>query len=222
MSHPKEELQAALLWCFVERVRDLPVGDDFIRFSPDEIVELGEMLNAAAATPAALSHLPVSAGTEEVWKQFVRKGTVAGREGRHAPDAPQRRPARRPWFGPAGFPSPSPLASGNWRWYATLSALAATSIALLTVGIWGPVRFAERVAHAPASVDPGDVDTLTEQQASLLIPRMVHFQLGRRDERSLMWHMLVCPGCYEKYVALREPAPRRRTSSDRQPRPPES
>lgn len=213
MSHQKEELQAALLWCLVERVRDLPSGDEPIRFSPDEVAELGELLNAAAATPAALSHLPVSAGTDAVWQQLTRTGTVAGREGRPATDAPEGRPARRPWFSSPWFPGLSPLTAGNWRWYAVLSALAATSIALLTVGIWGPVRVVERVLHAPTAGDPGEVDALTEQQASVLIPRMVQFRLGRRDERSLMWHMLVCPGCYEKYVALRDPMSRRRTSS---------
>ena len=64
-----------------------------------------------------------------------------------------------------------------------------------------------RTVRVPVSIQDQEFLPINEEEAEALLPQMVRNQLDRRHERSLMWHMLVCPGCYDKYVELRHQRP---------------
>jgi hypothetical protein len=56
--------------------------------------------------------------------------------------------------------------------------------------------------RVPVNVD--DVQPLDERKAHELLPRMIHNQLSRPQEKDLMWHMLVCPGCLDEYIQMKQ------------------
>src|SRR5436189_82680 len=59
------------------------------------------------------------------------------------------------------------------------------------------------VLATAGSVPGADVQPLNEKQAHEFLPKMVRNELPAQQEKNLMWHMLICPGCFEEYEDLR-------------------
>ena len=92
-----------------------------------------------------------------------------------------------------------------WRFRAVSAAAAVMAAALVSVGVWHrPVSppVPVRVVKVPQGVT--GIEPMGEQTAHTLLPRMIHNQLDAQQEKNLMWHMLVCPGCYKDYNRLKQ------------------
>ena len=78
------------------------------------------------------------------------------------------------------------------------------ALAVATVGFWHKTKPTQvvylnrRVPVQLANIDPMDEDT-----AHRLIRDSFHEDLDERQEKDLLWHMLVCPGCFNQYRELR-------------------
>lgn len=187
MALTNEEIAADLTWRYVEHLRERAAIGNLERFSHEDLAELRQALEMAGEVPGALAAQPASAETQERLRARLQASIGS------APVAPapvSEKPARR----------------GGWRflWHSLLTGTAGAAVglaaAVVSVGIWHPTPAPIRVvAERPANVAP-----MTEQTAHTLIPEMVGNRLPPGQERNLMWHMLVCPGCFEEYAQLRE------------------
>jgi len=189
MAHTNEEIAAELLYRYVELLRDRAVAGQPGGLSRDELRQLAENLEIASALPAALESAP----------DLERAATARSRveDCLAAPIAAthQTPPHRSPAL------NMDRLRSGGWKLASAWGAAALCAAALLTVNVWHRPRPVVRRIRVPAAAP--DVQPLDEAHAHLLIPRMVHDELAPREERDLMWHMLVCPRCFKHYEQLR-------------------
>lgn len=184
MSAAPEVIAAELVWRYVELVREQPEGV----LSPEELQRLAAALETASALPGALE-------VEEArgCRAAVRRRVESLVE--RAPRVPVPGTARSESDRPGRRLVPV------WRFYAAACMAAAALTGVITVGWWHrpPV-----VVHRVPAAAP-DVQPLDEPRAHELITRLVREGIEPQDERNLMWHMLLCPGCYEQYVSLRRP-----------------
>jgi hypothetical protein len=206
MALTKEEIAAELVWRYVEHVRESEGAGHAAALSRAELQQLAGVLETASQVPPALE----SAGSERCRaavrtrvEQLLGEGTSASPE---RPASAPRRTGRleRLTGGAARVPVPA------WALRSAMAAAAALTLALGTVNLWHQPARVVRVAFPK---DVTDVEPMDEQQAHKLIPEMVHNQLSPREEKNLMGHMLVCPGCFDQYVEMRHHA-----GTARQPR----
>ena len=192
MAVTKEEIAADLVWRYVEQLRELPPGEAFSRA---ELEQLLEVLTTAGALPEALA---ADEGSRAAARSRLEQVLAASPQARQAapPSLPER-PAARPSL-PARM---APL----WQLRGAVAAALVLSLALFSVNLWH--RPDQPVIVRNVVDRPGDVQPIDEPKAHELLPKMVRHELQPQDEKNLMWHMLVCPGCYRDYVALREEQP---------------
>lgn len=189
MAHTNEEIAADLLYRYVEHLRDRATAGQSGGFSRDELRQLMANLETASALPAALESAP----------DLERAATVRSRvEDCLAAPAPASRqtPARRSPGLNLGWVRPR-----SWKPASAWGAAVLCAAALLTVNLWHRPTPVVRRIRVP-SLAP-DVQPIDESRAHFLIPRMVHDELEPREERDLMWHMLVCPRCFHDYERFR-------------------
>lgn len=190
MAKTNEEIAADLLWRYVEQVRERGPEPPLSRA---ELQELLQALETAGSLGPALEEARAAAH-DSALEAVVRRRMEAA-----PPPAP--RALARPATAAGGrdrFPWKLRLGRA-----LTMGATAALALALLTVNYWHRPEPAPLAAPAQRAALPHGVESLSEQRAHELIPRMVRRELAPAEERSLMWHMLVCPGCFDQYVALR-------------------
>jgi len=199
MSAPKEALAADLVWRYVEQVRELEAAGEPVRFSRAELEELVELLATASAVPEALAAEDAKAGLQEAdCRAAVRtrlETMLAAHRTAHPEPAAPERPAR------ATQRSIPPV----WKLRAALGAAAALALALATVDAWHPPKVVVKRMSVPRDVR--GVEPIDEELAEREIPLMVRNELSPQDEKNLMWHMLVCPGCFDEYVRVKREAP---------------
>jgi hypothetical protein len=184
-----EEIAADLTWRYVEHLRERAAAGHCEALAPEELVELQRAFETAGAACGAVVTQPVSAELRD----RLRERVVAGLP---APVSEAAASPSRP---------PTPKARGfRFAWGGALAALAGVVIgiggAVGSVNSWHPTPPPQRVMAAR----PADVVPITEKTAHALIPEMVENRLAPGQERNLMWHMLVCRGCFEEYAHLRE------------------
>jgi hypothetical protein len=191
-----------VVWQFVQQVRRLREEGTDLVFTRADADELAGLIETAASVPAALAEsVPNEARESRVRDQLAqalreRPGTRRGSAG------PPARPRRQ-----------VPL----WALGATASLTAILLAGLFTVNLWHrpePVTRVMRV-RVPTELDERDVEPISEREADRLMPVMVRSLLPAKQEKSLMWHMLICPGCYDRFVSLRQHRPL--AVSDHQP-----
>jgi hypothetical protein len=201
MARTKEELTGQLVWSYVEYLRSEESAGPL---SAAELDGLSAMLQTAGALPPALHPSCAEQAAPEVADR-VRRIVAATTSAAGA--APAARPAaarRRPLLPPMQVPA--------WSFGVVLGALVALGGSLVSVVVW----------HTPApgaavrvySERPADVERIDEQAAHRLIPRMIRNELSAHDEKTVMWHMLECPGCFKQYVALKHPGAGLRQARD--------
>jgi hypothetical protein len=183
----KEQIAADLLWQYVERLRQTPEGKAPPRFSAAELAELTQVLEGAGALAAALPDEAPAACRVTVQRRVEE--LLAARQGQERL-RPQRRHLPELWRSP------------RWQARATAGIAACLALALATVGLWHRPPTEVRTVAVPMEVR--DVEPIAEADAHALLPRMVKNELSPPEEKNLMWHMLVCPGCYDVYVEMRQ------------------
>ena len=194
MALAKDEITADLVWRYIEHLREWEATGDPVRFTRPELEELVDVLATASAVPQALG-----AEQSEERKTAVRHRVQeslggAPAEGR-TPSAWRKSGLRRLLRG---------MRSPAWRLGMATGVVAALAVSVGTVGMWHhpaqppvPVRVV-KVPQGVSGIEPMEEKTVHE-----LLPRMVNNQLTPQQEKNVMWHMLVCPGCYDEYARLK-------------------
>lgn len=189
----REEVAADVLWCYVQHVREARAAGENLSLSPAELEQLTAALATASRVPEALDQLEASCSQAAVRARLQPVlGELAGTESAPAPvPSPPK-----PWIERLrGALVPA------WQLGAAGIACLSLGLALVSVNSWHRPEPIIRQVRVP--VEAPDVQPLDERQAHDLLPRMVRNELPPRDEKSLMWHMLVCPGCFNQYVQLK-------------------
>lgn len=187
MPRAKEEIKAELVWRFVECLREeeANAGAGAVRFSREELEELVGVLETAGDLPTVLSTT-----VSESARQGARARLEEAVEAKVPTAAPRRAvPSRRP----------SMLAAMHFRFVAGM--VMGLSLAVMTVGMWHKTANKTIVRRVPAEslqIHPMDEDT-----AHRLIRESANTEIEPGQEKDLMWHMIVCPGCYDEYREVR-------------------
>lgn len=187
----REEVAADLLWCYVQHVREARAAGEDLSLSPAEIEQLGAALSTASRVPEALDQIEACCSQAAV---RARLQPVLGKPSETA--APAGAAGHTPWIERLrGTLVPA------WQLGAAAALCLSLGLALVSVNSWHRPEPIIRQVRVP--FEAPDVQPLDERQAHDLLPRMVRNELAPRDEKSLMWHMLVCPGCFNHYVQLK-------------------
>lgn len=187
----KQQIAAELLWLYVTRLREAPAGAPPPCLTRAELADLAQVLEGAGALAAALP------GEEPMeCRAAVQRRVEALLAAR--PQVESRRESV--------FRRLSSLARAPRLQLRAAAGLAAVlALALATVGVWHRPATEVRMVAVPMEVQ--DVEPMAEADVHALLPRMVRHELSPEQEKSLMWHMLVCPGCYDTYLELRQSRP---------------
>ena len=189
MPRTKEEIKAELVWRFVECLREEEVSSATpIRFAREELEELVGVLETAGDLPEVL----VTTESETA-RKAVRARLDETLRAAEAEPAPRRTPR----------PSHRPSIFAAMQFRMVTGVVLGVALAVITVGLWHkqPVKVVTRDRRVPvqlANIAPMDEDT-----AHRLIRESFKMDLDARQEKDLLWHMLVCPGCFDQYRELR-------------------
>jgi hypothetical protein len=66
-----------------------------------------------------------------------------------------------------------------------------------------PTETVVKRVRVPVQASEIDIQPVEESLVHDLLPRLVRNELPPKQERNLMWHMLVCRGCFDEYVELK-------------------
>lgn len=193
MSLNREEVAADLIWRYIEHLRTARAEGASVELTPRDLDQLMEAFQVAGRMPDAL----------ETPESDARRAAVRRRleEAVQAPSAPLPVPPphrAQPW--------PEALAGAvvpTWRYRAAMGLALTLAVCLSTVSFWHhPSPVVKRV-RVPVNASGLNIQPIEEAQVHELLPRMLHNELPPQQERNLMWHMLVCRGCFNQYVELR-------------------
>lgn len=196
MSLNREEVAADLVWRYIEHLRAARAEGASVELTRLELEQLVATFQVAGRMPDALE-----APASEARKAAVRRRLEELEAVAPAPSTPQPNAA-------ASQPRPR-LASlwsnavPAWRYRAAVGVALSLTACLSTVSIWhrpSPVVKRVRVPVDEAGIG---VQPVEEAEVHDLIPRMLQNQLPPQEERNLMWHMLVCRGCFNHYVEMK-------------------
>ena len=187
MPRTKEEIKAELIWRFVECLReeDDPSATP-VRFAREELEELVGVLETAGDLPEVLL-TPESEGARESVRARLDETLRAAEPA----SAPKRTPR----------PSHRPSIFAAMQFRMVTGVVLGVALAVITVGLWHkqPVKVVQRrVPVQLSNISPMDEDT-----AHRLISLSFKTDLDAREEKDLLWHMLLCPGCFQQYRELR-------------------
>lgn len=186
MPQSREEIASDLVWRYTEHVR----SEGAEPLSDDELEQLLRVLQSVPATGEALAEEGAEARQAAVRKRVEHLLAQSPERSRPAVREAARRPA------PALVPA--------WRFRVACALSAVLAVALASVGAWHHPPARTIVQRMVVPRDIRDVEAMDERQAHELLPKMVHNQLSPKQEKDLMGHMLVCPGCFREYVQLKQ------------------
>jgi hypothetical protein len=185
MALSREEIAADLAWRYVEHVRAAEAEP----LTDEELEQLVAVLKSVAPTGEALTDAE------------VEERRTAVRRRLEALQPPAAAPARA--FGYAARPRtsvPSPVVPA-WRFRVACAFTAALALLLGTVGFWHKAPIVVRRLVIPRDIR--GVEAMDEKQAHRMLPEMVSNHLSPQQEKDLMAHMLVCPGCFNAYQQMK-------------------
>ena len=186
MALSREEIAADLVWRYVEHIR----SSDAEALTDVELEELAGVLKTLPATREGLA-AEGEAARQAVVRQQIEQLLARSPRLTLAPAAP--------------IPTPRPQRLiPAWRFRIAFGLAAALAVAVGTVGLWHRPPAKVVVQRRVIPRDIRGVDPMDEKQAHDLMPKMVHNQLSPKQEKDLMGHMLVCPGCFDHYVELKQ------------------
>jgi hypothetical protein len=199
MSLNREEVAADLIWRYIEHLRAARADGATVELTRLELEQLVSTLQLAGQMPDALE-APESAAR----KAAVRRRLEELEAATPAPSTP--RPAANPAHSRPRLASLLTNAVPMWRYRAAVGVALGLTACLATVGVWhrpSPIVKKIRVPMDEAGIGVRPVE---EAQVHDLLPRMLQNELPPQQERDLMWHMLVCRGCFNHYVEMKHSA----------------
>ena len=183
-------MAAELVWRYVERVREARAEGEAVELSRAELAQLVETLDLAARVPDALEAPESAARRTAVRRRLDETVSSAG-------------PIRSERVVVAAEPPRSRPLVAAWMFRTALAAAVALSVALVTVNQWHHSAAVVRRIRVPVNEAEINVQPVPEGEVHELLPRLVRNELEPQEERNLMWHMLVCRGCFNQYVQLK-------------------
>jgi len=195
MSLNREEVAADLVWRYIEHLRVAQAEGASVELTRLELEQLVSALQVAGRMPEALE-APESASRRAAVRRRLEEleGT--------APTPEQKRP--NPWVQSTRHWLRSWLSGTvpGWRYRAALGVAMGLAVGLTTVSVWHrPSPVVKRV-RVPVDETAINVQPVEEAQVPELLPLMLENQLPPQQQRNLMWHMLVCRGCFNHYVEM--------------------
>lgn len=187
MPRTKEEIKAELVWRFVECLREDDEPDATpIRFAREELEELVGVLETAGDLPEVLV-TPESERAREAVRTRLDETLKAA----------EPRTVRTP------RPSHRPSIFAAMQFRMVTGVVLGVALAVITVGLWHkqPVKVVTRDRRVPVQLD--NIHPMDEDTAHRLIRQSFKTDIDARQEKDLLWHMLVCPGCFDEYRELR-------------------
>jgi hypothetical protein len=215
MNGRKEELKAAALWAFVERLRgeENPLAAGLDGLTPADAEELSALLRMAESLRLALDSTevapsaPVSAGGRPIVHPRAAarvQAAIAARRGPEPDCTPRSSSVSRPRTGRAARSAPgSPpwwLLLGRHRWTAGFAAAA------LVVGV---LVGRSLPASDPLTYPPPAVAALTHEQVRSRVPRLMAGRLATAEARAVLWHLAHCDDCFAAYRMMSRPSQHR-------------
>jgi hypothetical protein len=196
MEQEKEERLAAILWRFIEEIREREGPRVVLPLTPGEAQELLELLTFAASIGDALAEAECPA---EEHGQARRRLELAllerpARSRSEAGALSDRRP-------PA--PNRAPRARSRWTW-GTVAAAAVLAAGLVGMQVGRSLPPPDPLTHPPASVL-----VLSHARVRKLLPGLLKGQLSPQQSRAMWWHLAHCDDCFHAYEQMRGRAPRR-------------
>lgn len=191
----REEIAADLVWRYVEHVRAARAEGSAAELSRAELEQLVETLDLVGRVPEALC--------AERAEDTARRAAVRRRleTAVTAATAERPSPARSgPWLGLLSDTSLVPA----WRFRAAFAAAMALALALATTSLWHRPTVVVKRVRVPVEAASVGIEPVEEALVHDLLPRMLRSELSPRQEKNLMWHMIVCSGCFDEYVQLRQ------------------
>lgn len=189
MPRSKEEIKAELVWRFVECLREEEEpGAAPIRFAREELEELVGVLETAGDLPEVLA-TPESEAARETARARLEETLRAAET-----EASPRRTPR---------PSHRPSIFAAMQFRMVTGMIFGVALAVVTVGAWHkqPERVVFRDRRVPVQLT--NISPMDEDTAHRLIRESFKHDLEARQEKDLLWHMLLCPGCFDQYRELR-------------------
>lgn len=200
----REEIAADLIWRYVEHLRQSRGDDTNVALSAAELAQLVETMALAGDLPHALA---TEATTDARKAAVLRRLEAAVSTPAAAPQAEPRPIPSRPWY--AGLLAGAPVPA--WKFRAVLGA----SLVFGLVSVAAVPRLRSNASsqippkrvRVPVQAAEIDIQPVEEALVHDLLPRMLRNELPAKQERNLMWHMLVCRGCFDEYVELKHQHP---------------
>lgn len=196
MEQEKEETLAAILWRFIEEIREQERPGLVLRLAPAEAHELLALLTFAAGLRDALAE------AESPAEEHGRARQQLERALREPPARPRVTAGAEP-----GRRSPAPLRPAlprpRWTWGAAAAAVA------LAAGLVGMRVGRSLPPPDPLNHPPASVAALSHARVRQWLPRLLEGQLSPDQARAMWWHLAHCDDCFHAYEQMRGPAPRR-------------
>jgi len=197
MSLNREEVAADLIWRYIEHLRTARAEGVSVELSRLELEQLVATLQVAGRMPDALE-----APESETRRAAVRRRLEELEGAASAAEAPRQRIAAkraRPWLESLVSATTVP----GWRYRAAVGVALGLAACLSTVTLWHRPAVVVKKVRVPVNELAINVQPVEEAQVHDLLPRMLQNQLPPQQERNLMWHMLVCRGCFNHYVEMK-------------------
>lgn len=197
MSLNREEVAADLVWRYIDHLRTARAEGASVELTQLELEQLVATLQVAGRMPDALE-----APESETRRAAVRRRLEELEGALPAPGAPARNAAAhrgRPWLESLVSAAVVP----GWRYRAVVGVALGLAACLSTVTLWHRPAVVVRRVRVPVDELAINVQPVEEAQVHDLLPRMLQNQLPPQQERNLMWHMLVCRGCFNHYVEMK-------------------
>jgi len=177
----KEEVLAAALWSFIQRLREAedPLAAGLDGLTPADAAELAALFRTAEDL-----HLALDAPAE------VSVGTATAAERVHAAIARRQAQARRapgrrvPW----------------WRsWILIWTARYGWAVAVAAALAVGVVAGSQVPSPDPLTHPPAAVAALTHAQTRARVPLLIAGSLSASESRAVLWHLAHCEECFAAY-----------------------
>ena len=198
MPATKQEIAAELVWRYVEHIRECGPDAATEMLTRADLQQLVEVLETAGTAGGAVLGFASDAAAGEARARL--EAVIAHARPQKTAASSGTPPAGRGFLPLQWLRRPAPA------WVTAVSMAAGLAFAVSTAGVWHRPAPVVQTVRVRIPVDVPDVEPVDEAQVHKLLPRMVRNQLGPQDEKNLMWHMLICPGCFNEYVSLKNQA----------------
>jgi putative zinc finger protein len=202
----KQEVLAAILWRFIEEIREQKQSGAVLTLDPAEARELLDLLVLAARVSDTMAETETPEASNAAARHRLERAIW------EQPSGPILRPEGRPEVRDA---VPSAFPRRRWAW-ATAGAAVVLAASLIGIDVGRLLPRPDPLTHPPASVQ-----ALSHTRVQQWLPALIQGQLSPPQARAMWWHLAHCDDCFHIYEQMRAHAPRRRIGERGADDPPE-